>query len=148
MKRYPPKGSNPYVQYRNQRILNASKEEILLMLYDEVLRQLERADQSLEKKDIPSKVDAYSRAINILMELRRSLDSKGNPDLARHLECLYDYMMVQLTISNYRCDRTLLAQVTRMVRELREAWAEAARRYREEQHSFKAPPGRSISATT
>ena len=133
--------TNPYHQYRNQKILNASREEILLMLYDEVIRQLERADQALEAKDIPTKVDAINRAINILMEFRRALNPQASPDLARHLEQLYDYMMVQLTLANYRNDRTPLGQVAQMVQELRAAWAEAARRYREQQQHAAPAPG-------
>jgi len=76
---------------------------------------------------IPDKGAAISRAIQIIEQgLKLSLDTVRGGIIAGHLRELYDYMNRRLLLASLRNDRAGLAEVARLLTELRGAWAEIA----------------------
>ncbi|HEX2100303.1 MAG TPA: flagellar export chaperone FliS [Candidatus Synoicihabitans sp.] len=115
--------------YQAQSILTASPGQLVLLMYDGVLRFLAqaRAGFSLPSEDtrrIAQINTALLRAQAVLAELQANLDHEAGGEIAKNLDRLYDYHVRRLLEANLRKDENIVAEVERLVRELRDGWAE------------------------
>lgn len=114
---------NPYQQYQQNAILNASPEQLLLMLYNGAVRFINQACSCLDKKDIPGANNAIIRAQDIIIYLRDILDM--NYEIAKPLYSLYEYMYRRLVEANIKKDKLILLEILKIIEDLRNTWAEA-----------------------
>lgn len=116
---------NPYQQ---QQVATANPAQLVLMLYDRVLTAIDRVQDveiPLTSTDIELVNHELQRAQEILEELQLTLDhDKGGP-VAASLEGLYNFCINLLVQANVKKDFSHLAEVTRIVTDLRDAWEEA-----------------------
>lgn len=104
--------------------LTASPHKLILMLFDGAIKAISIAKFSINKKEIGSKCEAISRAIAIIEEgLKLSLDVKAGGEIAENLSALYEYMCIRLLLANLKNDISALDEVSRLLMELRGAWA-------------------------
>ena len=68
--------SNPYRQYQKTAVTTASREKILLMLYEGAIRFIKQAKIAMNEKRIADKGKYISKATAILSELMATLDFK------------------------------------------------------------------------
>lgn len=122
--------AHPYARaYQTQSILTASPGQLVLLLYDGALRFMAqaRAAFALPEDDL-SRIQKINtsllRAQAVILELRANLDRKAGGELAENLDRLYEYHLRRLQECNLRKDEEPLVEVERLVRSLREAWAE------------------------
>jgi flagellar protein FliS len=120
--------------YRETRIKTASQGQLIIMLYDETVKQLDQALESLKsnssgKKD-PGKIEQISKAIlktqEIITELMVSLDFDQGGDIANNLFSLYTWFNKELLEANISQDLRRITTVRNMLNELRGAWSEIA----------------------
>ncbi len=114
---------NPYQQYQQNAILNASPEQLLLMLYNGAVRFINQACSCLDKKDISGTNNAIIRAQDIIIHLRDALDL--NYEIAKPLSSLYEYMYHRLVEANIKKDKLILLEILKIIEDLRNTWAEA-----------------------
>ena len=74
--------SNPYKKYKQTAILSASKEQVMLMLYEGAIRFVKHAQVAMQEKKIADKGKNLSKATAILSELMATLDFKSGGQLA------------------------------------------------------------------
>jgi flagellar protein FliS len=126
--------NNALSTYKETRITTASQGQLLLMLYDEAIRQLDRALELMElnnsgKKD-PGRIELFGKAIikaqDILTELMVSLDFDQGEDIAKNLLALYTWFSRELLDASIRPDTVKILTVRNMMNELRTAWHEIA----------------------
>ncbi|HUU55669.1 MAG TPA: flagellar export chaperone FliS [Armatimonadota bacterium] len=115
-------------RYQESRILNASREQLLLLTYDGLLRFLGRARRGIEAHDYEEKHVGFSRAEAIILELHRTLDFSAASELAGNLARIYSYLLEELAHADSGDDEARVQGVIEAVTELRNAWAEAAGR--------------------
>jgi flagellar protein FliS len=120
---------NPYQQYKENAILTASPEELVLMLYNGIIRFIEEAKGTIEKKDYMAANNSIQRAQDIITELMLTLDM--NYDISKNLYSLYDYMLRRLIDANVKKDVTILEEVKGFAIELRDTWSVALNKVRE-----------------
>ena len=109
----------------------ASPHRLILMLFDGALRALAEASSHLALGDVARKGEAVSRAIAIIQEgLGASIDAQRGGSLAGQLGQLYEYMGRRLLMASIDNDPGGIAEVARLLGELRDAWTaiEPARR--------------------
>ncbi len=117
---------NGYVnQYQNNQIATASREQILLMLYDGAIRFSKQAKKGLKEGDIATKGRYISKVMAILAELSNSLDHEIGGEIAGNLDALYNYMQKELSKANVENEVGPIDTVCTMLCELRATWAEA-----------------------
>jgi len=105
-------------------VATASPHSLILLLFDGAIKAIVKAKFHMEKKEIPAKGVAISKAIAIIDEgLKLSLDVKAGGELAENLSDLYDYMCRRLLHANLKNDIGALDEVGRLLLELRGAWA-------------------------
>jgi flagellar protein FliS len=105
--------------------MTQSKEEMLLMLYDGVLKFLKCARMSLTQKHIAAKGENISKALAIITELDCALDHQSGGDIATNLTTLYHYMLRRLTHANIHNDLAALQEVEGLLTELQQGFATA-----------------------
>ena len=104
-------------------ISTADPHKLILMLFEGALLQIGTAVIALEKKDVPTKGMAISKAIEIILNgLKVSLDYEAGGDLAQRLGALYDYMTQRLLYANLHNSRPAMDEVTQLLTDLKSAW--------------------------
>jgi flagellar protein FliS len=103
-------------------VYSAAPVELTRMLYNAAIESIERARMCLSGGDIEGRGRAISRASAILVELTTALDSNVNPELAKSLAELYDYIHRRILEAHVHPSDDLLAEASRLLRTLLEGW--------------------------
>ncbi len=117
--------SNPYSKYKQTSVLSASREQILLMLYEAAIKFTKLAIQAAEQKKIADRGQNIIRAFDIVLELNATLDHKVGGELAQQLEALYMFMMEQYTKANITGDPEPLKSCVKILENLYDGWKQA-----------------------
>lgn len=113
--------------YRAQAVETASPVQLVMMLYDGALGAIAVAERALgSPKDMELAHRELMRAQDIVTELLLALDHEQGGDIAAGLGAVYDYCLYRLTSANLAKDPAPLAEVTRWLTSLREAWVHVA----------------------
>ena len=113
-----------YQQYKENSIDTMTQGELLLTLYDELMKRLTRAELALEKEDYTVMEEAVDRSSAIIRYLSGTLDRKY--EISGNLYRLYDYFLYELARVRAGRNQTSLETVKRMVGELRDTFRIAA----------------------
>ena len=125
MQAYPARGAQTYLQTHVQ---SRSPLELVVMLYDGLLRFLGDAGGAIQSGDLAGKRDAISKALAVLSELQSTLNMEQGGEVATSLDALYTYVNGRLLDASMQNDRAPLDESARLLRTLRDAWAEIATR--------------------
>lgn len=126
----PPQLAQGYARaYQAQSVLTASPGRLVLMLYDGALRFMDHARDALEAPEgTPRRIENINtnliKAQNILVELQSSLNHEIGGEHAANLDRLYDYYVRRLFEANIKKSVAPLIEVEKLVRQLRDGWAE------------------------
>lgn len=104
---------------------SASPHRLIVLLFDGAISAVGQALTHLRGGAIPEKGAAITKAVRIIEEgLKAALDDRSGGEIAQNLRGLYDYMLQRLLHGSLRNDPNALEEVTRLLRDLREAWIE------------------------
>ena len=115
--------------YRANSVLTASPGQLVLMLYDGALKAIALALEGFKTPaDDPRRIEVINhqllKAQTIIAELQGGLNMEAGGDFARTMERLYDYHIRRLFEANLRKQVEPVLEVERLLRELRDAWAQ------------------------
>lgn len=114
--------SNPYQKYKNASVMSASREQILLMLYEAAIKFTKLALQAIENKNIAERGKNIMRAYDIVAEFQVSLDHNVGGDLPKQLDQLYTFMLDQYTKANIHGDPAALKSCLQILENLYDGW--------------------------
>ena len=122
--------ANPVNAYKQTRVRTASQGRVIVMLYDEAIRQLDVATRALSEgvRAFDRVNAAVSKTQEIITELMVSLDFEKGGAFAKSTFNLYMFFNRQLTEANLSKNAEGVAKVRGFLSELREAWDEAERK--------------------
>ncbi|GHU58867.1 flagellar protein FliS [Spirochaetia bacterium] len=124
--------TNDLLAYRETRIKTASQGQLIIMLYDEAVKQLDRGLELMglnagEKKD-PGKIEQIGKAIvktqAIITELMVSLNFDEGGGIAKNLFALYTWFNQELLAAHLVYDIPRISAVRAQMNDLRLAWIE------------------------
>lgn len=124
--------ANPLAAYKETRVKTASPGQLIVMLYDEAIKQLDAAARHIGEASKPKPQDierinaALGKAQDVVTELMASLDFEAGGDIAQNLFALYVWFGREILEANIRKEVGRVKSVRKMMAELREAWADAA----------------------
>jgi flagellar protein FliS len=124
--------ANPLAAYRETRVKTASPGQLVVMLYDEAIKQSDTAIELFgpDAKPKPEDIECIGRALgkvqDIITELMASLDFDAGGDIAKDLFALYVWFGRELLEANIQKEPKRIVSVRAMLASLREAWADAA----------------------
>jgi flagellar secretion chaperone FliS len=116
---------NGYAKYKKTSVESASKEKLLLMLYEACIKNMKKAIQAAESKDIKARGENIGKSYDIVMELMNTLNKEVGGDLAVDLERLYLYVNEQLTRANITGDKQHIINAQKVMETLYEGWVQA-----------------------
>ncbi len=108
--------------YQKTSIQTASKEELILMLYNGAIKYTHNAIEYLDQKNIPEASKNICRAQAIIVELLNSLNFEVGGEIAKNLEYLYSVMVDNLTVSNFEHKTEPLKLNLQIMDRLKGAW--------------------------
>lgn len=114
-----------YNQYKEQSINSMTSEELLLLLYDELVKRITLAEISLEKQDYPTFEAAATRCIDIINYLDQTLDR--SVPISREITRMYEYFTYSLGRIRIGRNKKLLAHIKPMLIEFRDTFRQAER---------------------
>ncbi|MDR2370217.1 MAG: flagellar export chaperone FliS [Treponema sp.] len=127
--------TNGLSTYRETRVKTASQGQLIIMLYDEAVKSLDRGLELLgknESKKDPGRIENINRSIlkaqDIITELTVSLDFEQGEDIAKNLFALYTWFNKELLEANISQDIRRITVIRNMISELRGAWSEIVSR--------------------
>ena len=131
--------------YRANAVLTASPGQLVLMLFDGALNAMALARLAFDRPPTDlHRIEVINqqllKAQRILAELQGGLNREAGGEFALTMHRLYDYHMRRLFEANIRKQVEPVVEVERLVRELRDAWAEML-------SQRPAAPGRGVSVT-
>ncbi len=112
-------------RYLGDAVATASPQQVLVMLYDRLALDLERAHKAVAAGDRPAANDQLQHAQAIVLELLSSLQVdawEGGPRLA----ALYNWLLNELVQANVKLDTNRISACRQVVEPLRDAWRQAA----------------------
>lgn len=112
-----------YQRYREDSINTMTPGELLLTLYDELVKRLTLADLELSKGRYPTFEAAVDRSVDIIHYLSDTLDRQY--PIGRDLARLYEYFCYELSRVKAGRNQTELQRVKGMVSELRDSFQQA-----------------------
>jgi len=133
------KGYQGYQGYKEQGINEMSQGELLLLLYDELIKRLLRAGLAMDKKDYTLFEASVYRCLDIIRYLDDTLDMRY--PISRNLNRLYDYFSFELNRVKAGRNKTELERVRAMANELRDTFREANKTAEQELAAEEAPEG-------
>lgn len=112
-------------RYAREAVTTATPAQLLVMLYDRLVKDLDAAERGLGARDIQATHVALIHAQDIVHELNSTLDVSVWPE-GEALKRLYDWVIEQLVAANMNKDVEYLNNARVVIEPIREAWQQAA----------------------
>jgi len=144
---------NASSSYKEAKVKTAGRGQLIIMLYDEAVKQLTKATELLdlnekEKKD-PGRIEQISKAVlkteEIITELTVSLDFDNGGDIAKNLFSIYTWFNRELVEANINHDLNRMLTVKDMLLDLRNTWNTIANQKTAESPNREAAVGLNIA---
>lgn len=116
---------NGYEQYKMQSVNTMTSGEMLLLLYDELLKRLARAQVALEDKNYDLFNQSVQRSKEIVQYLDNTLDM--NYKISYELRRMYEFFLYELSRLQAGRKVAVIQELRPLVVELRDAFKEASK---------------------
>jgi flagellar protein FliS len=111
--------------YRQGAVLAATPGELVVMLYDGARRFLRQANVAMREGQIERAHNTLRRAELIIAHLDGILDFQQG-EVADRLHAIYQFCLAHLNAARNNQDPAKLEEVSELLGEMREAWAQVA----------------------
>lgn len=113
---------NPYAAYKKQSVTTMTPIEIVIKLYSETERELNRAIMFIEDKNYESANKSLNKSVDLIAALRSVLDI--NLPIGKNLEAIYTFLERQIISANVKKDIEIIKTLLPMVAELKDAFTQ------------------------
>ena len=114
-------------QYKNvdlaASVQTASPHQLIVMLFQGAMESLAIARGAIERKEIELRAQKINKTIDILVNLKASLDDERGGEIAENLSALYDYCIQRLMLANRTNNAEMITEVTGLLSAVAEGWA-------------------------
>ena len=122
--------------YKKQQIMTATPEALTLMLYNGCLKFIKEGADALAEKNYEAANTSLQKAQNIISEFRVTLNM--DYEISHQLMPLYNYAYDRLVEGNLDDNLDAVKEAADIITELRDAWAQAMKKAREEKGAQSA----------
>lgn len=117
---------NPYAknlnQYKNNEILTATPEKLMIMLYDAAIQFLFKARKAINENNPAEICNNIIGCQKILREFMKTIDLENGIEVGKHLFVFYDKLVKMLYKVNRKRDLEMLEEVINELKTLRSAF--------------------------
>ena len=115
--------TNPYETYKQQSVMTMTSGQMLVLVYNELIKQLSLAQHAFDKNDIPEINRSLQKSQAIIRELKSTLNFDYS--ISNNLNDLYDFFTSVIVSANIKKDSSELQIVIEMTNELKDTFVEA-----------------------
>lgn len=114
---------NKHEVYLRNSVMQASKEDLTLMLYNGAIKFGNLAIVAIENGNVNEAHTNICKVQNIVHEFQVTLD--GELEVSQSFAVMYEYMQRRLLEANLKKDKEIIEEVNGYLREFRDTWKEA-----------------------
>jgi flagellar protein FliS len=110
-------------------VADASPTRLVQIMFEHILSNLATAHGCMERieanrpvSDVIMKGTAMGKAIRLINQLNGTLDMERGGEIAESLRALYVYILARLTLANATNDAAIVAEVVKLVRDVKIGW--------------------------
>lgn len=118
---------DPNLFYCEAAVRGASKVGLVVLLYEQIVRDLNKAVKAIEQNNVERRTEAINHAITVIGHLQSTLDLDLKAPVVHHLGRIYTMLRARLVEAQARASRSILQEQIACLLEVREAWAEVER---------------------
>lgn len=115
---------NPYAAYKKQAVTTMTPIEIVVKLYSETERELNRAIVFIEDKNYENANKSLNKSVDLVAALRSVLDV--NLPIGQNLDSLYAFFTKEIINANIKSDVEKIRSLLPMIGELKDAFTQVA----------------------
>jgi flagellar protein FliS len=119
--------TSPARTYRESVVRGASPVGLVVILYEEVIRSISRAQRALRENNIEQRTLAFTHAIDVIGYLHAILNFEQGGKVARHLALFYTTMQSKIFEANLRPTTEAVEWLAAEFTKVAEAWQEVDR---------------------
>jgi flagellar biosynthetic protein FliS len=113
--------------YREADVRGATAVRLVVLLYEQIIRDLTQAAQAIEQNDIESRTKFINHAILVVAYLQSPLDFGNGGKVAKDLDTFYNALRQQMMQVQFFPTKAGMNQLITDVLAVREAWIEVQR---------------------
>ncbi len=114
---------DPRSAYRQAAGQSASPIRLVVLLYEQLILDLQRALAALEQRNVEQRTKEVDHALQVVGELQGRLDMQRGGEVARNLDRFYNLLRTSLLRAQVQASPKVLQQQLDHLLALREAWA-------------------------
>ena len=111
-----------YSAYRRSELETLTPRDLLVKLFEGLERFVEQGAMAMQNHQYELSTRNCQRLRDIIFELQSTLNFEAGGDIARQLDALYGFLIVEVTEAGLRKDPARLRQLQRVIRPLLEGW--------------------------
>jgi len=108
--------------YKSTHVLTTDPYKLILLLYDEAIKQLFIVREAIKEKDVKTRGESLSKAIDIITELLASVQGDPKDETVIFLRWLYSNMLTELPKVNITNDLSTVERTIKYIAQLRTIW--------------------------
>ncbi len=125
------------MKYKQTSVTSASREKLLLMMFEGAIKFTKLAIRGAEEKKVPERCENIGRAFDIVLELNNTLDHKVGGEISSQLEQLYMFVTDQYSKANLTGDIEPLKTALKILENLYKGFAGAVEKIKKESEKTK-----------
>jgi flagellar protein FliS len=129
--------NDAYKKYKKTEVESASKEKVLLLLYEAAMKFIKKAILAAEAKDIAERGYNIGRAFDIVNELSNSLNHDVGGEVTKNLERLYMFVTDQFVQANISGNPKPLKDALKVIEILYQGWVQAIEKVKKDNKGNK-----------
>ena len=114
--------------YQKTNVETAGKLDLVIMCYEKAVQSLHDAKHHLQEQQYEAKASNLKRVLDIIYELRASLDFEKGGEIASNLGAIYAYLIRRVQEGDIKKDFSAFDEAIEILSELKEAWESIAYR--------------------
>lgn len=115
--------TNPYQAYKQQSVMTMTPGQMLIAVFDELIKQLKMSQIAFENNDIPEINRSLQKSQRIINELKASLNF--DYEISNNLNDIYNYFNRVIMNANIKKDPSEIGDVLSMITDLKDAFSQA-----------------------
>ncbi|MFC1821095.1 flagellar export chaperone FliS [Thermodesulfobacteriota bacterium] len=120
------KNGDALTHYQKTNIETSGKLELVIMCYEKAILFLHDAKHYFQEQQFEKKAKNLKRVLDIIYELRASLNFEKGDEIAANLAAIYGYLIRRLQDGDIKKDLSAFDETIEILSELKEAWENIA----------------------
>jgi flagellar protein FliS len=116
---------NPYAAYMKTEEEVLTNERLLLKAYEEMISLLNISIFAIDEGDVKTKAESLTKVTNALSVMQASLDFEKGGEIAKNLDKLYDFCILELVKANATNDKERIKNVKEILETVYSGFKEA-----------------------